>query len=118
MQKRLKYEKVYNCDNIIKIDLHNGYSVIAIYAKNPSKDNYLVTMYLKENTTDTWKLIEEAENVEFNATYKTICSTILKEVSLCLEDNYFKRYIDRYEYESYCFDLGNSIVEKERLGGN
>ena len=114
--QRLKYEKFNNSNEVITINLHNGYSVIAVTGFNTENRVYTTTLFLKENTIDTWKLIENAESLEFHANQNTINSAILKNVSMFLEDGFFDYYIDRYEYELKCFDIGNEIAEKERLG--
>ena len=114
-QKKLKYEKFNNSDNVIVIDLHNGYSVIAISGWQNEKYGYTTTLFLKNNTVDKLDLVEKAEKLEFHANYKTINSAILKQVSAYLEDGFFDYYIERYEYEMSCFDIGNDIAEKERL---
>lgn len=110
---RLKYERYNDSDNVIIIDLHNGYSVIAVSGFNISKQNYTTTLFLKANTISDWKLIEKAEYLEFNATRNTINSAILKQVSIYLEEGFFDYYIDRYKYEMKCFDIGNELCEKE-----
>ena len=115
-EKRLKYEKYMGMDNIIAIDLHNDYSTIAIIGKDET-DTYDVQLMLKENTVDTWTLIEKAEHLKFNATEKTIYSAILKTVGTYLQEGFFNHYINRYEYELKCFDIGNDIEEAKRLGG-
>ena len=47
MNKRLKYEKYRGMDNIITIDLHNDYTVIAIVGKdeNNDYDSYFVEIF-------------------------------------------------------------------------
>ena len=112
--QRLKYEKYRNSNEIITIDLHNGYTVIAI--STGENGSYITTLFLKDNTIDTWKLIEKAENLEFHANQNTIDSAILKKVSSFLEEAFFNYYIQRYEYEMKCFDIGDEIKQKERLG--
>ena len=114
--QRLKYEKFNNSNDVIMIDLHNGYTVIAVTGFDIENRVYTTTLYLKENTVDTWKLIENAENLEFHVNHNTINSAILKQVSTFLEEGFFAYYIQRYEYELKCFDIGNEIAEKERLG--
>ena len=114
--QRLKYEKFNNSNEVITINLHNGYSVIAVTGFNTENRVYTTTLFLKENTIDTWKLIENAENLEFHANHNAINSAILKQVSTFLQEGFFNYYIQRYEYEMKCFDKGNSIYEKERLG--
>ena len=114
--QRLKYEKFNNSNEVITIDLHNGYTVIAVTGFDVENRVYTTTLFLKENTIDTWKLIENAENLEFHANHNAINSAILKQVSTFLQEGFFNYYIQRYEYEMKCFDKGNSIYEKERLG--
>ena len=114
--QRLKYEKFNNSNEVITINLHNGYSVIAVTGFDTKNGVYATTLFLKDNTIDTWKLIENAENLEFHANQNTIDSTILKKVSEFLKEGFFDYYIDRYEYELKCYDIGNETVEKERLG--
>ena len=114
--QRLKYEKFNNSNDVIMIDLHNGYTVIAVTGFDVENKVYTTTLFLKENTIDTWKLIENAENLEFHANHNAINSAILKQVSTFLQEGFFNYYIQRYEYEMKCFDKGNSIYEKERLG--
>lgn len=117
MNKRLKYERFMNTDNIITIDLHNNYTIIAIIGKDET-GTYDVQLMLKENTVNKWDLIEKAKHLNFNATEKTIYSTVLKTVSDYLQNGFFDYYINRYEYELKCFEIGDEICEKERLGDN
>ena len=115
--QRLKYEKFNNSNDIITINLHNGYTVIAVTGFDVETKTYITTLFLKENTIDTWKLVENAENLEFHANQNTINSAILKKVSEFLNEGFFDYYIQRCEYELKCFDIGNEIFEKERLSG-
>ena len=112
--QRLKYEKYRNSNEIITIDLHNGYTVIAI--STGENGSYITTLFLKDSNIDTWKLIENAEDIEFHANQNTINSAILKQISTFLEEGFFDYYIQRYEYEMKCFDIGDEIKQKERLG--
>lgn len=115
MQK-LKYEKFRNSNEIIIIDLHNDYSIIAISTWDNERSLYITTLLLKENTIDTWNLIEKAEKLEFKANKNTINSAVLKYVANLFEEGFFVYYIQRYKYESDCCDKGIEIFEKERLG--
>jgi hypothetical protein len=112
-EKRLKYNKYMGLDNVITIDLHNNYTTIAIIGKD-TKGVYDVQLMLKENTVSKWDIIEKAEHITFNATDKTIHSAILKKVSEYLHEGFFDYYIDRYNYELMCFDIGNEIEEARR----
>ena len=113
--QRLKYEKINNSNDVITIDLYNGYTVIAVTGFDVENRAYTTTLFLKENTIDTWKLVENAENLEFHANQNTINSAILKKVSTFLEEGLFDYYIQRYEYEMKCFDVGNDLAASHRL---
>lgn len=116
--QRLKYEKFNNSNEVITIDLHNGYTVIAVTGFDVKTKTYITTLFLKDNTIDNWKLIENAENLEFQANQNTINSAILKKVSAFLEEGFFDYYMQRYEYEMKCFDIGNDLAESERLNAS
>lgn len=113
MNERLTYNEYKGNRNIITIDLHNDYTVIAIKTFNKDRNIYTVDLMLKENSVNKWDAIEKAENIDFNTTSKTINSAILKQVATFLEDGFFDYYINRYEYELRCFDIGHEILEKE-----
>lgn len=112
MNKRLKYEKYRGMNNVITIDLHNGYTTIAIIGKDKNND-YDVQLMLKENTVDKWDAIEKAEHIIIHSDEKRICSAILKIVSTYLQEGFFDYYIERYEYELNCFEVGNEIEEQK-----
>ena len=116
MNHRLEYKNYRGCKDIITIDLHNHYTVIAIKSWNSDEHKYTVQLMLKDNTVDKWDLIEKSDEIEFHVGYKIINKAILKHVATLLSDGFFDYYIDRYEYELKCFDIGNEIIEKERLG--
>lgn len=112
-EKRLKYERYKNMNNIITIDLHNDYSVIA-FIRRDDEETYSVELKLKENSVNKWESIEDGDLI-FEATPRTIHSAILKTVDKLLHDGFFDYYIERYEYGLKCFDIGNSIEEEKRL---
>lgn len=115
MDKRLKYEKYKGIDSIITIDLYNNYTTIAIISKTEN-NNYNIQLMLKENTVDKWNLIEKAEHIIIHSDEKHIYSAILKTVGTYLQEGFFDYYIERYEYELNCFEVGNEIEEQKRLG--
>lgn len=114
--KKLVYEKYVGMNNIITIDLLNGYTIIAIIAWKKETNSYKVELRLKDNQICDWKSIEKAENLEFKTNSKRINSIILKQVATFLQEGFFDYYIKRCEYEVKCFDIGNEKIEKERLG--
>ena len=120
MQK-LTYEEYRGCKDILMIDLHNGYTIIAIKIWNKEKENYTVELRIKENTVDKWDLIDNRNNSKpeefvFGTNYRYINSAILKYVSQLFEEGFFDYYIERYNYEIKCLNRGNSLYEEERLG--
>lgn len=114
MNNRLTYEEYKGCKDILTIDLHNNYTIIAIKIWNSEKKNYTVELRIKENTIEKWDLIDEGGTLEFNVDYKIINKAILKQVSLLLSEGFFDHYIDRYDYELRCFDIGNEVLDGER----
>ena len=118
MKERLTYSEYRGCKDILTIDLHNDYTVIAIKSWNPDEHKYTVELRLKKNSVDKWDLIEKAESLEFNVDYKIINKAILKHVATLLSDGFFDYYIDRYEYELNCFNIGNDLAESERLNAS
>lgn len=113
---RLKYEHYNYADTTISIDLHNGYSVFAITGYNPSDNAYYTSLWLKDNSLDTMRLIDDADGIKFYATKNTINSAVLKKVSEYLDEGFFEKYIERYEYEILCSVKGNELIENERYG--
>ena len=113
--KNLTYERYNNSNNIIKINLHNGYSIIALSGFDSNNKSYIVSLFLKHDTVDNWHLIEKSEKLEIKANAKVLNSAILKRVAEMLNNGEFNYYIDRYNYEINCFELGNELMEKDRL---
>lgn len=114
MNKRLKYERVNNSNDVISIDLYNGYYIIAMSGFNKETEKYTTTLFLKDNGIDTLRMV--VENIEFAATYKTINSAILKYVSDALDRGTIDKYIESFVFEQECTERGIEIVEKELYG--
>ena len=113
--QRLTYKEYKGNKDILLIDLHNGYTIVAIKIWNSDKHKYIVELRIKENTIEKWDLIEKAEALEFDVDYKIINKAILKQVSDLLSEGFFEYYIERYEYENKCIEKGNEIYENEIL---
>lgn len=112
----LRYETEANVT--VSIDLQNGYSIIAMARWDNEKKKYYTTLLLHENTVSKWDLIEEAANIEMDSDMKAIKRDMAQYVTDLLTNGFFKKYIDRYEYELKCFDKGFEIMEKERKSAN
>ena len=111
MDKRLRYEKVNGSNDVIVIDLCNGYSVVAVTGDNKDIDAYVTSLFLKDNTIDTIRLIGAAHKLVFPKTDKSVNSAILKMVSENLEAGFFQYYIDQYEFEENLVDEGITRLE-------
>ena len=111
MDKRLRYEKVNNSNDVILIDLYNGYSVIAVSGESKELESYITSLYLKENSIETLRLIGAADKLIFSKEQipHGINSAILKTVSDFLENGFLQYYIDQYEFEE---DLISKSIEQ------
>lgn len=109
----LTYTKL--SDSVLAINLHNGYTVIAMKLFDFKRKVYRVTFYLKNNDVDTLELMEKQENIEFAGDKKSINSIILKHIANLLREDFYEYYINRYDYMIKCFEKGNELFEKERL---
>lgn len=111
---KLKYVKYKNMGNVVTIQLHNNYTIIALIGKNEA-ENYDVELRIKRDDVEKWDLIEKAEHIIFDASVN-VQSAILKTVDDYLQKGFFDHYIRRYEYELKCFSIGNEKEEEKRLG--
>lgn len=107
-----KYKNI--ADGVIITELDNGYSVAAMYKYNKITEIYNVTYYLKDDAVDTFTLIDGITDV-FDTDYKSIKAMIVNRIENHIKEGSFGCYILRSQYEQECFELGNSIKEKERL---
>lgn len=98
-------------NNVISIDLKNGYSIIAITKWDREIETYRITLYLKGDTYDVLDLIEEKENIKIHTDKKALFSNVTKIITGYYLDGFFEHYIKRYEYMMKCFDKGNEFFE-------
>ncbi|MCI9077348.1 MAG: hypothetical protein HFH68_00295 [Lachnospiraceae bacterium] len=112
---KLVYKKYKGNSSILTIDLHNGYTVIAIKTWNKEKNACNVELRLKENTSEKWDLIEKAGNLIFNTDSRHTNPAILRQVSTYFQKGFFDYYIKRNRYETSCFDRGNMVFEEEKI---
>ena len=59
------YSLYRGCKDIITIDLHNRYTIIAIKTWNHDKKCYMVEFRLTKDNVDRWDLIEESERFDY-----------------------------------------------------
>lgn len=95
---------------------YEGYTVECTYKYIKKKEKYLLRMGLKPNDSDNRIKIEfQGIDTQFiSGTRETIEDNIFRiiEQAAC-NHKFFDEYINRYEYECKCFDLGNEILEKK-----
>lgn len=96
---------------------YKGYSVECRYQYDKSKEKYLLSMWLKANDIDERFKIDsqEIDTQYISGTKENIRQNICRIVEQASLSRYFDHYIQRYEYEMCCFNIGNDIVEKENL---
>ena len=104
----MRYEIMAN--TVIKIDLHNNYSIVAFAKWNVETEKSLVDLYIKENTIDHLDLLDDYKNIVFNSDIKSIKTDITKYIETLYNEEKIERYIKRCEYELKCFDIGNEFV--------
>ena len=77
-------------------------------------------MWLKRNDIDDRFKIDsqEIDTQYISGTRETIRDNICRIVEQASLSGFFDRYIQRYEYEMNCFDIGNDLVESERLNAS
>lgn len=106
--EKLTYERI--ADVTLKINLHNGYEVVALARHNFESKKYEVSLYVKDSLIDDLMLMEDFENITINATNKFICPAILKYVSKNFESGNFNKYISRCNYYQKCFEVGEEMT--------
>lgn len=104
----MRYEII--ADTSIVVDLHNGYSILAMSRWDKEKRLYNTTLFIKKNEIDRYDLIDLTLRVETD-NKKELCMEILKYI----ENTDFTYYINRTKYELKCFERGNALYERERL---
>ena len=104
----MRYEII--ADTSIVVDLHNGYSILAMSRWDKEKRLYNTTLFIKKNEIDRYDLIDLTLRVETD-NKKELCMEILKYI----ENTDFIYYINRTKYELECFGRGNALYERERL---
>lgn len=99
----------------------NGeYSVECTYLYDKDKEKYALTMWIKNNSVgDKYKIeSQEIDTQYITSTKEEIKKNIVKIVEVMCSRNYFDYYIERYEYMSKCFELGNDIMEQKNMEGD
>ena len=81
----MRYEII--ADTSIVVDLHNGYSILAMSRWDKEKRLYNTTLFIKKNEIDRYDLIDLTLRVETD-NKKELCMEILKYI-----ENTDKKYL-------------------------
>lgn len=94
----------------------DGYSVECQYRYDKQKDKYLVSAWLKRrDMADRLKIeSQEIDTQYITSTRETITSDVCKIVETMCEQHYIDHFVEEFEYTCRCFDIGNSILEKQK----
>lgn len=112
----------------VEIQLSNwgykNYIAECVYYFDKGKEKYSLSMWLRRNDIeDRMKLSSKKVDTQYiSGTRETIveniCRVVHQAATVTADDGskYLDRYVERYEYELSCFERGNEMFEKERLG--
>lgn len=114
-ENKLTYQRYKCSDNIITIDLHNGYTLRADKMWNRQQKHYEVEFMIRENTIYNWEVLETDSPITYRVDYRLINSAILCDVAARLKNGFFQKYIDSYEYDILCLNRGNNLIESEGI---
>ena len=98
--------------NVLTKNIKNGYSIKAIYRYLFNSNCYYVELYLNKNDINIWDFIG---NIRVPVVNNISPSVVKQEINKLITENYFQKYIDRYELLMECFDIEFSIKQKEWL---
>lgn len=95
-----------------------GYSVECQYQFDKEKEKYILSMWLKRNDIgNRFRIDSQKIDTQYiSGTRETIRLNICRIVEQACTCNFFDQYIEELEYLYKCFDKGNEVLEKERLG--
>lgn len=110
-EKRYTYERMNKSDDVLTVDLHNGYSVMAVSGWHRDERIFVTTLYISKNGYDCWKIVEDAKNLVFQASHVTISSAILKQIANYAEKGFFDSHIKRYEFMLACVDSFYKLLD-------
>lgn len=97
---------------------YKNYYVECMYRFVKSKDKYTLSMWLaRKDIDERMKLASKKIDTQFiHGTKDTIMENVCRVVhQMCMSGN-FDSYVEQYEYELKCFEVGNEMCEVESLG--
>lgn len=106
---------------VVEADLkrygYKEYFVECTYRYDKEKEKYLLRMGLKPKNSDSRVKIEfnEIDTQYVPGTKENIEDHIDRIIEQAATSKFFDSYVEQFEYECKCFDIGNEILEKERI---
>lgn len=107
----MRYENFAN--EVIKVDLHNNFEVIGMAKWNKEKNTYLVSLYMKRKDIDTFRLLEDYENIILDADRKSIKLEMLRYIKKINNDHCLEKYKGKIDFEDRCFNIGLNTLEEK-----
>ena len=94
----------------ISVDLGNGYSVFAMAAWDKEDREYKVTLYIQHNRVELLKPLQDAIDIPIQAKKNTLYSEVGKYIENLVEEHFFRKHIQTYDFELKCFDKGIELL--------
>ena len=113
--------------NTLTIELsdfgYKDYFVECAYHFNKYQKKYSLSMWLNRNDMeDRMRLSSKKVDTQYisgdrDTIVENICRVVHQASTVPNDDGerYFDRFVERYEYELKCFEIGNELLEQERL---
>lgn len=97
----------------ISVEINDDYLVRAnvLHVGKYNEDNYEVRLELRRKDIGKWDCMGE-EVCKIVSPRQEVNTNVEKLITKMNDEGFFKRYIDRYEFEIKCFEIGYE-VEKD-----
>lgn len=103
----LRYE---NEGTTISVKLpRTDYTAFLTTKFDKEKDIYSSKLYIMSNDVEDLNLI--GEGFEFESNFAKLKTDMANLITDLFEKGFFKYYIDRYEYQQKCFEIGLEDIE-------
>lgn len=92
----------------IEKEIDRNYTVRAHILKIGGRESntYDVTLELRRSDIGKWDMLDEEH---YSITSENINMCVCEFIMDKFDNGFFKRFIDRYEYDLKCFDKGNAV---------
>ena len=87
------------------------YTVYMMANYNKETDAYHTKLYIMRNDVEDLNLIDD--KFKFKSNFSTLKLDMANYITEQFNKGYFKYYIDRYEYQQKCFEIGVGEMEND-----